>query len=95
MTVVSLLVLWVIAFMCHAALWPARYGLPVLPSAAQSMMGVTRFILPVLALGLAVEGQGSVMGVLLWFAALSFGGLMAASLLVLRGTIMREIRGEN
>lgn len=95
MIFVFLFVLWVAAFMCHAALWPARYRLPVLPSAGQRIMVVTRFTLPVQALVLATGWKGSVMGGLLWFAALSFGGLGAAGLLVLHGVMVREGRDKN
>ncbi|WP_308718875.1 hypothetical protein [Komagataeibacter xylinus] len=85
MTFVLLLALWLGAFMNHAALWPARYGLPAPGPTGQRLARMLRLGLPTGALGLAVGVQGPVTGLLSWFAALSFAGLLAASLLALRG----------
>ncbi|GBQ46997.1 hypothetical protein ACM0P6_00930 [Komagataeibacter sucrofermentans] len=85
MTCLFLLALWVAAFMCHAALWPTRYGLPAFHPTGQRRARMMRLLLPLLALGLAVGVQGFVVGLLSWCAALSLGGLLAASLLALKG----------
>ncbi|AQU86107.1 hypothetical protein B0W47_00060 [Komagataeibacter nataicola] len=85
MTCLLLLALWLTAFMCHAALWPARYGLPAPGPTGQRRARMMRLLLPLIALGLAMGVQGPVVGLLSWFAALSFGGLLAAGLLALRG----------
>lgn len=81
MTFVLLLALWLAAFMCHAALWPARYGLPTPGPTGQRLARMMRPGLPTGGLGLAVSIQGPIMGLLSWLAALSFAGLLAASLL--------------
>ncbi|WP_130732466.1 hypothetical protein [Komagataeibacter xylinus] len=84
MTFVLLLALWLAAFMCHAVLWSARYRLPAPGPGGQRLARMMRSGLPLVALGLAVGVQGPVTGLLSWFAALSLGGLLAASLLAMR-----------
>ncbi|QHC36693.1 hypothetical protein [Komagataeibacter xylinus] len=84
MTFLFLVALWLAGFMGHAALWPMRYGLPARGPTGQRLARMMRLGLPLGALGLAVGVQGPVMGLLSWFAALSSGGLLAASLLALR-----------
>ncbi|MBV1832302.1 hypothetical protein HNW77_03095 [Komagataeibacter sp. AV436] len=84
MTFVLVLMLWLAAFMGHARLCSTRYGLPALHPTGRHLARMMRLGLPLAALGLAMSAQGPVMGLLSWFAALSFAGLLAASLLALR-----------